>query len=58
MSPPEGAYKVLLQQDARWRESNMMKIPDTNLAEQLGTQKIGARLWRLPPFPRTPGIDT
>jgi uncharacterized cupin superfamily protein len=43
-------YKVLLQRDAHWRESNIMKIPNTNLAEQLGTQKIGARLWRLPPF--------
>jgi uncharacterized cupin superfamily protein len=41
---------MLLQRDAYWRESNMMKIPNTNLAEQLGTEKLGARLWRLPPF--------
>ena len=27
-----------------------MKIPNTNLAEQLGTEKLGARLWRVPPF--------
>ena len=28
----------------------MMRIPNANLAEQLGSEKIGARLWRLPPF--------
>jgi len=50
MSSPPGSYKVLLPQDAHWRESNIMKIPNTNLSEQLGTQKVGARLWRLPPF--------
>ena len=27
-----------------------MRIPNTNLAEHLGTEKLGARLWRLPPF--------
>jgi uncharacterized cupin superfamily protein len=43
-------YSVLLPEDATWRESNMMKIPNTNLAEQLGSGKIGVRLWRLPPF--------
>lgn len=50
MSSPVEPYKVLLQRDAYWRESNMMKIPNTNLAAQLGTRKLGARLWRLPPF--------
>jgi len=50
MKPLLGPYKVLLQRDAHWRESNMMKIPNTNLAEQLGSQKLGGRLWRLPPF--------
>lgn len=51
MSSPTGpSYKVLLPQDARWRESSMMKIPNTDLAEQLDTQRLGARLWRLPPF--------
>jgi uncharacterized cupin superfamily protein len=43
-------YTMLLPGDAHWRESNLMKIPNTNLAEQLGTEKLGARLWRLPPF--------
>jgi mannose-6-phosphate isomerase-like protein (cupin superfamily) len=50
MTSQSGPYSVLLPQDATWRESNMMKIPNTNLAEQLGSGKIGARLWRLPPF--------
>jgi len=50
MTSPTRPYKVLLPQDARWRESNMMKIPNTNLAEQLGSEKLGARLWRLPPY--------
>ncbi|PYS47507.1 MAG: cupin domain-containing protein, partial [Acidobacteria bacterium] len=50
MSSPLEPYSVLLPRDAYWRESNIMKIPNTNLAEQLGTEKLGARLWRLPPF--------
>lgn len=50
MSSPVEPYKVLLQRDAHWRESNIMRIPNTDLAEQLGSQKLGARLWRLPPF--------
>jgi uncharacterized cupin superfamily protein len=49
MPEPTQAYSVLLPQEAAWRESNIMKIPNTNLAEQLGSQKLGARLWRLPP---------
>ena len=50
MSTPLERYSVLLPRDAYGRESNIMKIPNTNLAEQLGTEKLGARLWRLPPF--------
>lgn len=50
MSPPPEPYSVLLPRDAQWRESNIMKIPNANLAEQLGSEKLGARLWRLPPF--------
>src|SRR6185503_15970860 len=43
-------YSLLPPQDQQWRPSNMMKIPNTNLAETLGSEKLGARLWRLPPF--------
>jgi mannose-6-phosphate isomerase-like protein (cupin superfamily) len=47
---PRAPYTLLLPQDAYWRESNMMKIPNTDLAGQLGSEKLGARLWRLPPY--------
>ena len=50
MSSTMQPYRVLLQGEAHWRESNIMKIPNTDLAEQLGARKLGARLWRLPPF--------
>lgn len=47
----EPAYSVLQPEDQRWRESNIMKIPNTNLVEQLGgSARMGGRLWRLPPF--------
>lgn len=43
-------YTVLLSEKAFWRPSNIMKIPNTNLAEQLGASKLAARVWRLPPY--------
>jgi mannose-6-phosphate isomerase-like protein (cupin superfamily) len=43
-------YTVLLPEKAFWRPSNIMKIPNTNLGEQLGASKLGARVWRLPPY--------
>jgi uncharacterized cupin superfamily protein len=43
-------YKVLPPTETHWRESKMMKIPNADLADQLGSEKLGARLWRLPPF--------
>lgn len=46
----EKGYAVLQPDDTFWRESNMMKIPNTNLADQLGTQNLGARVWRMPPY--------
>jgi len=42
-------YRVLHTADAFWRPSNQMGIANTNLAEQLGAQTLGARLWRLEP---------
>jgi mannose-6-phosphate isomerase-like protein (cupin superfamily) len=50
MSSHPEPYVVLLPKDAPWRVSNMMKIPNANLADHLGSEKLGARLWRLPPF--------
>jgi uncharacterized cupin superfamily protein len=34
---------------AFWRPSNQMRVLNTDLAEQLGAQTLGARLWRLSP---------
>jgi mannose-6-phosphate isomerase-like protein (cupin superfamily) len=51
MAERSPTYSVLLPEDQRWRESNIMKIPNTNLLDQLaGTAYMGGRLWRLPAF--------
>jgi quercetin dioxygenase-like cupin family protein len=43
------AYRVLKAGDAFWRESNQMKVLNTNLGGQLEAQSLGARMWRLKP---------
>jgi quercetin dioxygenase-like cupin family protein len=40
---------VLPADDAFWRRSNQMGVLNTDLAKQLGTDALGARLWRLEP---------
>jgi uncharacterized cupin superfamily protein len=50
MSVAEQGYALLRPEEAFWRPSNIMKVPNTNLAEQLGATQLGARLWRLPPY--------
>ena len=51
MAERHPGYSVLLPSDHKWRESNIMMIPNTNLLEQLGgAAHMGGRLWRLPPF--------
>lgn len=42
-------YNLLRATDAHWRESNQMKVDNTDLAKQLGACKLGARMWRLRP---------
>ena len=42
-------YRVLHADDAFWRPSNQMGVPNTDLAKQLGATSLGARLWRLGP---------
>ncbi len=42
-------YRVLAAADAYWRPSNLMGVLNTDLAKQLGSEMIGARLWRLRP---------
>jgi quercetin dioxygenase-like cupin family protein len=43
------SYRVLHAADAFWRPSNQMQVPNTDLAKQLQTNRLGARLWRLAP---------
>lgn len=43
------AYRLLSSADAFWRRSNQMKTLNTDLAKQLGSKSLGARLWRLEP---------
>src|SRR4051794_12021780 len=42
-------FRVLHATDAYWRPSNQMGVLNTDLAKQLGTDALGARLWRLAP---------
>ncbi len=43
------AHRLLRAGDAFWRESNQMRVPNTDLAGQLDVASLGARLWRLRP---------
>ena len=43
------AYRVLDAEDAHWRESNQMRVLNTDLGRQLGAEELGMRLWRLKP---------
>jgi uncharacterized cupin superfamily protein len=43
------AYRLLRAEDAFWRESNQMRVLNTDLAKQLEATRLGARLWRLRP---------
>lgn len=43
------AHRLLRADDSFWRRSNQMKVLNTDLARQLGTGALGARLWLLEP---------
>lgn len=43
------AYRRLAAGDAFWRRSNQMGVLNTDLAKQLESSALGARLWRLEP---------
>ena len=43
------SYQRLNADDAYWRPSNQMGVANTDLAKQLGAEKLTARLWRLAP---------
>lgn len=42
-------HVLLRAADAHWRESNQMKVMNTDLAKQLAAASLGARMWRLRP---------
>jgi quercetin dioxygenase-like cupin family protein len=43
------SYRLLRAADSYWRRSNQMKVQNTDLAKQLESATLGARLWRLEP---------
>src|SRR5215216_3386189 len=42
-------FFVIKPEDLHWRPSNLMQIPNADYLERTGTEKLGARLWQLPP---------
>ena len=51
MSIHDDGFSVLPPGAQRWRDSKIMKIPNANLLEDLGgSDRLGGRLWRLPPY--------
>jgi mannose-6-phosphate isomerase-like protein (cupin superfamily) len=45
----DSAYHLITPESLHWRASNLMKIPNADYLERTGSEKMGARLWRLPP---------
>jgi uncharacterized cupin superfamily protein len=43
------SYRLLAASDSHWRPSNQMGVLNTDLAKQLDSGQLGARLWRLEP---------
>jgi quercetin dioxygenase-like cupin family protein len=43
------SHRILRAEDAFWRESNQMRVLNTDLGKQLEAGSLGARLWRLQP---------
>lgn len=42
-------FYLIKPDELSWRPSNLMKIPNADYLERTGSEKLGARLWRLPP---------
>ncbi len=42
-------YHLITPEDLFWRPSNLMKIPNADFLERTGSERMGARLWRMPP---------
>ena len=51
MTIHDDGFAVKLPEEQRWAESRMMKIPNANFMQDLGgSEHLGGRLWRLPPY--------
>jgi mannose-6-phosphate isomerase-like protein (cupin superfamily) len=48
MNPVPG-YHLISPDDLQWRRSNLMRISNADFLERTGSEKMSARLWRLPP---------
>ena len=42
-------YFLIMPEELHWRPSNLMKIPNADYLERTKSEKLSARLWRLPP---------
>lgn len=42
-------FYLIKPDELSWRPSNLMKISNADYLERTGSEKLGARLWRLPP---------
>src|SRR5438094_9858684 len=42
-------YFLIAPDGLHWRRSNLMQIPNADYLERIGSENLGARLWRLPP---------
>ena len=43
-------YVLKLPGELHWRESNIMKIPNADITDGMGSEMMGARFWRFPPY--------
>jgi mannose-6-phosphate isomerase-like protein (cupin superfamily) len=43
-------YQLITPSELAWRPSNMMRIPNADYLERTGSELLGARLWRMPPW--------
>jgi mannose-6-phosphate isomerase-like protein (cupin superfamily) len=46
----QSGFQLITPDDLAWRPSNLMKIPNADFLERTGSEKMGARLWRMPPM--------
>jgi mannose-6-phosphate isomerase-like protein (cupin superfamily) len=50
MMKATNGYSLIKPDDLHWRLSNLMQIPNADYLERTGSEKLGARMWRMPPM--------